>query len=438
MLTYDEVKAYHEDLLTENLKMISENKQTDKDVIFYNILKHAGMLYRYTADEELLSIFPSDSVVTVTELACDYIKDMTIVESIENILEKDILTDYDIENVENLLYFRDGLEMVLFMLTRLAKPLVHDVDSELLDILAKARSYAFTFDEVLRKRSDVYTVASRAGAYVKDYFKIAVNKTDFWWFYKAIEDDEKHCVFEEELLRLIHRKALVKKMAEMFKAVLPPETKKSAEVYSPANEGVLIHRERCMELASSTTMKSLVKKMAKMFKAVLSPETKKPAMVDNPTAFPCEREMPSRTRLSQRTTCVMAASSTTMPVSGISCIKCEFDIDNDPEHQFALKYSKDNKSFSLFVLNTNNNIRSSDLDGNNLVFTTEKTVFTSIIENGKCVFNGTMEMSELLIEIKRTDGTLFGTLIPNEEEIISNTCFELSDLVKNYECSDNE
>ena len=201
MLTKEEVVAYHDDLLSKNL-----SEELNDSAVAYSTLKHAGMLYRYTADEELFSIFPSDSVIAVTEHACDYIKDMTIVESLESILEEDFLSGYDLENVENLMYYRDGLEMVLFMLARLAKPLVYDGNSELLDTLVKARSYALTFDEILRKRPDVYTVASRIGGYVKEYFKIELNKDDFWWFYKAIEDDQKNTVFEEELAELLENK----------------------------------------------------------------------------------------------------------------------------------------------------------------------------------------------------------------------------------------
>ena len=46
MLTKEEVVAYHDDLLSKNL-----SEELNDSAVAYSTLKHAGMLYRYTADE---------------------------------------------------------------------------------------------------------------------------------------------------------------------------------------------------------------------------------------------------------------------------------------------------------------------------------------------------------------------------------------------------
>jgi len=378
MMTYEEVIAYHDELLTKNLKLMFADSQTDTDnpmlldVITYNTLKHAGMLYRYTADDELFSIFSEESVVSIVELAYDYIKDMTIVESLENIIGEDILTDYDLENVDGLLYFRDGLEMVLFMLIRLAKPLVYEGNSDLLDILAKARSYALTFDEILNKRPDIYTVASRAGAYVQEYFKIELDKADFWWFYEAREEDEKYSEFEVELTRLINVKILKEKMAEVFKSVV--ESLKKPSILAP---------DLNIEL--------------------------------NPVTL-------------------VAASEISMDLAEISGIKCEFSIDNDPEHFLVLKSSTDREHLCLYVLNTDEKTLSYALDGKCFVFKVEGKEWTSIINDGRSEFGIIAEMSELLIEIKDDDSTIYGTLLP----IMSKSKSLLDKLFLEYQTHEDE
>jgi len=160
----------------------------------YHALEHAGMLQRYTGeDDSVRKVFsmPKAERKALTRYACAYIGHMSLTEKARRILSDNDYEADELELIEDILFQRDGLETVFFMLVgTVAKDFLREPDIS--GMLADTRCKIFDLDEVLLSRPDVYIIASRALESIKERIVIPLNEKDYWWFYKARTLDEDH------------------------------------------------------------------------------------------------------------------------------------------------------------------------------------------------------------------------------------------------------
>ena len=195
--------SFHSQSLRESMASWSdEEKAADSGVsrkeAAYETLKHAALLWRYTADEKVLDDLRSlhvDQRRSLVINACAYVDDFLLLQLANELVASDALSDEQIESAEELLLERDGFQAAW----DLARQLVADIlehEADLLRALTKARCRITQADDLLRVRPDIVSIASRIMEPFREIAKVTFDKSKYWWFYESREWDAE----EEQIL----------------------------------------------------------------------------------------------------------------------------------------------------------------------------------------------------------------------------------------------
>lgn len=149
----------------------------------YHVCLHAAMLYRYTANEIAtagLTRLPPEQRARLVRAACDYASRLTLDQSLAGILADDALETEEIEQVQDILLMRDGLEEVLLLSKRLSADLP-DQDA-VRTALAMPFAIAGEVDRLLLGRPDVVSVIVHVLDGLRRNIAVAIDPRRQWWF----------------------------------------------------------------------------------------------------------------------------------------------------------------------------------------------------------------------------------------------------------------
>lgn len=192
----NEIIDFHKVVLSNYLEFWNSKEEAvgfgvTKGEAAYSVLEHSGMLYRYTADRKYIEKVKQFDLEEILMDAFDYIEGMTIAESINDLINSDEISEFDMDDAEILIRARDGLETALNVISDLVKSSVYSGDFRYLDKLTNARLKAHEFDNAIESDIALITVATRGVAKYKEYIEVELSEKDYWWFYRARELDEE-------------------------------------------------------------------------------------------------------------------------------------------------------------------------------------------------------------------------------------------------------
>jgi len=195
----------------------------------YNVLMHAGLLFRYSGSEEIIKLAfdnMSDDLITEIQVsAIRYASSTTILARAELILHKDYLEEDEIMQIEDLIISRDGLEAMLLLSVKLSLKFIENGNHDMLVALSNLRVLAAEFDDLLLTRPDIASVCSRSIRWLRDMIAIDFSKeerSNHWWFYKAVELDDRYTREDIELMGALEHERVEKELREI--ALLPAAT----------------------------------------------------------------------------------------------------------------------------------------------------------------------------------------------------------------------
>jgi len=160
----------------------------------FEILSHGALRDRYSGSGEVFKLCKSLKPQILRKLvldACASMKKATFEEDAKRLTQTDALSDEDLRETEDLLIARDHFEASWQLSNKLAHDEL-DGDDELRGALAKAKTAIKSGDEHLLKRPDITSVASRILDPLREMAKEPLDHEDYWWFFKAREQDEEY------------------------------------------------------------------------------------------------------------------------------------------------------------------------------------------------------------------------------------------------------
>lgn len=160
----------------------------------YHVLEHAGMLVRYTGDENHLRFLTELSAPERRALilaACDYVAEMVLPTRVEQLVKCEALDEEGLEQLEYLYVQRDGLGTVLNLARGLAQDQFGD-DAELGDAFEESRRVAVQASDLLLSRDDFLPVAGEVLADLPRKIRVPEGAAGRWSLDEPMQSAELH------------------------------------------------------------------------------------------------------------------------------------------------------------------------------------------------------------------------------------------------------
>jgi hypothetical protein len=154
-------------------------------VAAYELLKHAGWLYRYTGDrEDLAPVHGLDSShrLRLVEGACALTKNLILRDRVTDIYAQEDFDGDDLVRLEGVLIERDGLEVVLQLLSSMSQSLVAQGHDQLVEAHGAAVEMARGIDEALQKKAECLLPALGILRHLPEQFAVKCDPAAEWWF----------------------------------------------------------------------------------------------------------------------------------------------------------------------------------------------------------------------------------------------------------------
>lgn len=155
-----------------------------KQELAAEILKHFGMLYRYTGDNEFLKQFqemPKDDRRVLCLDAALLITDSPLPEITFCFSAEELLSETQMEMVKTLFFRRDDLGVVIDMIRLLVYDLIENGDAELEQAVMGALRVENEMDRILRQNPSLAVVAGAPVRALREFIVTDIDPVRQWW-----------------------------------------------------------------------------------------------------------------------------------------------------------------------------------------------------------------------------------------------------------------
>lgn len=189
-LSEQSFRAYHSASLREYVQLwFDEELRHETDInaadAGYHVVLHAVQLFRFTAEAAVLAgleSWPLNERQLLMTAVGSYLGELTFTDTLRQLLVRDDLEPEDLEQLEDVLLARDGLEEVLRFLPQLAEGFSDSHHASFQQSLADATAHAAECDALLQGRPDVLSVLGEPLAALEEAFEQPVDQQRSWWF----------------------------------------------------------------------------------------------------------------------------------------------------------------------------------------------------------------------------------------------------------------
>ncbi|RLG41826.1 MAG: hypothetical protein DRO01_02095, partial [Thermoproteota archaeon] len=201
---------FHAGVLENYEKLLNDSSLADAgnisaEEIAFNIIVHAGMLYRYTGENKYLEHLTGKNRNKLLEDGFIYVKGLESNEILSSLIGGETDEETLFDDIDMLIGVRDELESFCSVVRFMSKEQIEQGNFGFISDLASAVAYATEFDTIASSAPALMSVAAEGFSSLKDSFAIECRREDYWWMYISDEYSVAEGEFQKNLALYFNR-----------------------------------------------------------------------------------------------------------------------------------------------------------------------------------------------------------------------------------------